>query len=81
MCLLKACVSLLSQEHFQKAASRQLQFSNNNNICLKRLLNKEITNKCKLIRTTKQNLTSMKDVLHHERRFIDFVTSLLFFSF
>ena len=54
-------------------ANRQLQFSNTYNICLKRLLNQEISNKRKLVRTTKQNLTSIKDVLHHEMLFIDFV--------
>ena len=36
-------------------------------------MNQEISNKRKLVRTTKQNLTSMKDVLHHEMYFIDFV--------
>ena len=56
-----------------KVANRQLQFSNTYNICLKRLLNQEISNKRKLIRNAKQNLTSMKDVLHREMCFIDFV--------
>ena len=56
-----------------KVANRQLQFSNTYNICLKKLLNQEISNKRKLVRTTKQNLTSIKDVLHHEMCFIDFV--------
>ena len=54
-------------------AKRQLQFSNTYNTCLERLLNQEISNKRKLVRTTKQSLTSMKDVLHHEMCFIDFV--------
>ena len=72
---------LLSQEHFQKVANRQLQFSNNNNICLKRLLNQEISNKCKLVKITKQKLTSMKDALHHERCFIDFVHVTTIFQF
>ena len=49
-----------------KVANRNLQFSNTYNTCLKRLINQEISNKRKLVRTTKQNLTSMKDVLHQE---------------
>ena len=56
-----------------KVPNRQLQFSNTYNICVKRLLNQEISNKRKLVRTAKQNLTSMKDVLHREMCFIDFV--------
>ena len=54
-------------------ANRQLQFSNFYNICQKRLLNQDISNKRKLFRTTKQNLTSMKDVLYDEMCFIKFV--------
>ena len=49
-------------------SKRQLQFSNTYNICLKRLLNQEVSNKRKLVRTTKQKLTSMKDALHHEMK-------------
>ena len=56
-----------------KVANRHLQFSNTYNICLKRLLNQEISNKPKLVRTTKQNLTSMKEIWHHEMCFTDFV--------
>ena len=36
-------------------------------------MNQKISNKRKLVRTTKQNITSIKDVLHHEMYFIDFV--------
>ena len=43
-----------------KVGNRLLQFSNTYNICLKRSLNQEISNKPKLVRTKKQNLTSMR---------------------
>ena len=62
-----------------KVANRQLKFLNNYNICLKRLLNQEISKKRKLLRTTKQSLTSMKDALHHEMCFIDFVHVITIF--
>ena len=38
-----------------------------------------MSNKHKLIRATKQNLTSKKDVLHHEMCFIDFVHAYIIF--
>ena len=65
-----------------KVAQKQLQFSNTYSICLKILLNQEISNKRKLVRNAKQNLTSMKDILHHEMCFIDFghVTTILLVS-
>ena len=66
-----------------KVANRQLKFLNNYNTCLKRLLNQEIykknKKKRKLLRTAKQNLTSMKDTLHHEMCFIDFVHVITIF--
>ena len=63
--------------------NRQLQFPNTYNICLKRLLNQEISNKRKLVRTTKQDLTSIKGILHHEMFCIDFLqvtTNFLVFN-
>ena len=63
-----------------KLSNRQLQFSDTYNI--ERLLNQEISNKRKLVRTTEQNLTSMKGILHHEMCFTDFaqVTTILLVS-
>ena len=49
-----------------RVANRQLKFSNTYIICLQRLVNQEISNKCNLVRATKQNLNSMKDVFYHE---------------
>ena len=63
--------------------NRQLQFPSTYNICLKRLLNQEISNKRKLVRTTKQDLTSIKGILHHEMCCIDFLhvtTNFLVFN-
>ena len=53
--------------------NRQLQFPNTYNICLKRLLNQEISNNRKLVRTTWQDSTSIKDIFHHEMCCIDFL--------
>ena len=47
--------------------------SNTYNTCLKRLLNQEISSKRKIIRSIKQNLTSMEDDLDDAMCFIDFV--------
>ena len=41
-------------------------------------MNKEISNECWLVGTTKQDSTSMKDVLHHEVYFIGFVHKTTF---
>ena len=40
---------------------------------MKMSLNQEILNRRKLVRTAKQNLASMKNVLHDEMCFTDFV--------
>ena len=56
-----------------KLANRQLSSSHAYNICQKRLLNEEISNKHKTVRTLAFNLTSLKNELKCVLNIIDFV--------
>ena len=56
-----------------KLANRQLSSSRAYNICQKRLLNEEISNKHKLVRTLAFNLTSLEKNLKCVLNIIDFV--------
>ena len=56
-----------------KVVNRQLKSSNAYSTCLKRLLNQEISSKRKVVENMKQILKSMKNKLHHDTCFIDFV--------
>ena len=56
-----------------KSASRQLSSSRAYKICQKRLLNEEISNKHKTVRTLAFSLTSLKNELKYVLNIIDFV--------
>ena len=56
-----------------KLANRQLSSSHAYNICQKRLLNEEISNKHKTVRTLAFSLTSLKNELKCVLNIIDFV--------
>ena len=56
-----------------KLANRQLSSSHAHNICQKKLLKEEISNKHKLVRTLAFNLTSLKNDLKCVLNIIDFV--------
>ena len=56
-----------------KLANRQLLSSHAYNICQKRLLNEEISNKHKTVRTLAFSLTSLKNELKCVLNIIDFV--------
>ena len=59
-------------------ASTQLKSSN---AFLRKLLNQEISNKCKVIRTINEDLTSIRSDLHHDMCFIDFIRYYNVFNF
>ena len=56
-----------------KVANKQLLTSNVYNICQKKLLNQEISNKHKLVRTLNLKLVCLKDSIKYVMNFIDFV--------
>lgn len=56
-----------------QVVNKQLKSSNAYSTCLKRLLNQEISNKHKVVESMKQILKSIKNKLHHDTCFIDFV--------
>ena len=56
-----------------QVVNKQLKSSNAYSTCLKRLLNQEIFNKHKVVESMKQILKSIKNKLHHDTCFIDFV--------
>ena len=56
-----------------KVANRQLLTSNAYNICQKKLLNQEISNKHKLVSSLNLKLVCLKDSIKYVMNFIDFV--------
>ena len=54
-------------------AKRQLLTSNAYNICQKKLLCQEISNKYKLVRNLNSELVHLKDSLRYDLNFIDFI--------
>ena len=56
-----------------KLTNRQLLTSNAHNICQKKLLNKEISNKYKLVGNLTLELVHLKDSLRYNLNFIDFI--------
>ena len=56
-----------------KLANRQLLTSNAYNICQKKLLYQEISNKYKLVRNLNLELVHLKDSLRYDLNFIDFI--------
>ena len=60
-----------------KVANKLLESSESYLSCQRRLLNQEIPIKHKTIRTLYNKITSMKNSLHNEMSFIDYVHALL----
>ena len=56
-----------------KVANRQLLTSNTYNICQKKLLNQEISNKHKVVRSLNLKLVCLKDSIKYVMNFIDFI--------
>ena len=56
-----------------KLANRELLTSNAYNICQKKLLYQEISNKYKLVRNLNLELVHLKDSLRYDLNFIDFI--------
>ena len=56
-----------------KLANRQLLTSNVYNICQKKLIYQEISNKCKLVRNVNLELVHSKDSFKYDLNYIDFI--------